>query len=406
VPALRGVRPSFTAQAVLVGATLAIYGLVLIGAAGRHQDFDAYLKAGADIFSGQPLYTAFLHHPFPDPTLRPAFIYPPAFALLVTPLAPLPRGVAVLVWLVINQAALWASLALVLRWLHPPAWATVVAIAATATFYPLWIDVTQGQANLLILFFVTVGVIGVVGERPRMAAALGAAAGLKVTPGLFLLWLLIDRRFKAAMWMAAGYAALTAVAAAIRWQDTVAFFTRVLPALASGTAFFANQSLSGVVDRVLTVNAYTRPWLALPSALPIIVLIGMAMIAYWFWRTLQQPALVRAAAFIPLLTLLSAVTWPHHLVILLPVIWFGAIAIAGRGAGGRKLSWPVGATLALAGVLLIFDIASRLPVGPNFGDPGFGMAQTGDALVFMSANALFFGQVILFFLTPWLLRSR
>ena len=114
--AATGIRPAFIAQGAILGATLVIYGLVLSHAGLHQQDLGAYLRAGHDLLAGRPLYDPFLHHPFPDPTLRPAYIYPPVFALLAGPLALLPAGAAGAIWLVINQAALAASIAIVLLW--------------------------------------------------------------------------------------------------------------------------------------------------------------------------------------------------------------------------------------------------------------------------------------------------
>ena len=135
----------------MIGSAIVIY-LLVIGAAGlRHQDSEAYLAAARDIWHGAPLYATFLHHPFPDPTLRPAFIYPPAYALLIAPLGLLPDAVAGAIWLLISQAALIGALALILRWQKPPAWAVTALIVATVTFYPLWIDVVEGQAAVVFV---------------------------------------------------------------------------------------------------------------------------------------------------------------------------------------------------------------------------------------------------------------
>ena len=398
-PAITRVRPSFVLQAVSVGAALAIYGIVLTQSGLAHQDFGVYLAAGRDLWHGQPLYTAFLHHPFPDPTLRPAYIYPPVFAVMVVPLGLLPDPVASAVWLLIGQVALAAALVLILRWRRPPAWAITAMLCATLTFYPLWVDAVQGQANLVVMLLVTAGVAGIAVGRPRAGAALGVAAALKLTPIILLVWLLIDRRFREAAWMVAGFAAVTGVGALVRFQDTLVFFRQVVPALAQGTAFYANQSLPGLIGRVLTANPYTQPWIAVnwPSLLLGVLTVGLT--AWWFWGTRDQPPLIRGGAFLPLMPLLSAVTWSHHLVILLPVIWLGVIALAGR-------EWPVPPTLVLAGVLVLFDVVSRWPVGPRFNHPGFGLAQTADPVVFVVANSLFFATLILFLVAPWLLRSR
>jgi alpha-1,2-mannosyltransferase len=398
-PALLRLRLTFVAQAVLVGAALAIYAIVLIQAGPAHQDFGVYLGAARDLWHGQPLYAAFLHHPFPDPTLRPAYIYPPAFAVLVAPLGLLPDLNAGIVWTLIEQAALAAALVIVLRRWRPSAWAVTALLCATFTFYPLWVDAVQGQANLLVLLLVTAGITGIAAGHPRAGAALGAAAALKLTPVILLVWLLVDRRFREAAWMVAGIAAVTGVGAIVRFHDTLVFFGQVVPALASGTAYYANQSLAGIVRRVLTSNPYTQPWTDISWAFLVVAVLTILLTGWWFWQTRGQPALVRSTAFIPLLPLASAVTWSHHLVILLPLIWLAAVALAGR-------AWPVAPTLVLAGVLVFFDVVSRWPVGPQFNQPGFRLAQTADPIVFLAANSLFFATLILFLAAPWLLRSR
>jgi len=398
-PAVRKVRPAFVAQAALVGSALALYAIVLVQGGWYHQDLDAYLAAGRAVLNGQPLYDPFLHHPLPDPALRPAYIYPPVFALLVAPLALLSRAAANVVWLLIGQAALAAALFITLRRLRPPVWALTAILCATATFYPLWIDAVQGQANLLVLLLVTAGMAGILQGKPAFGAALGVGAALKLTPLILLAWLILDRRFREAGWMLAAFIGVTAAAALLRFGDTLIFFRQVLPALAQGTAIYANQSLQGVVARVATSNPYTRPWAVVPWASVVALILIVAAMGLWFFRTRHQPALLRAVAFLPLLPLASSVSWPHHLVILLPVIWFSFIAIDERG-------WPLPSTLAMGVLLLLFSVVSRWPVGPAIGQPGFRAAQTADPVVFVMANALFFGTLGLFLLAPWLLRSR
>jgi alpha-1,2-mannosyltransferase len=398
-PAYGKVRPAFVAQAGLVGAALTIYALVLSQAGLHHQDFDAYLTAAREILHGQPLYASFLHHPFPDPTLRPAYIYPPSFALLVAPFGLLPDAVAGVVWVALGQASLAVAVVVVLRWLRPKSWAVTVLLCATLTFYPLWVDAVQGQANLLILLLVTVGIAGILRGRLAMGAAIGVAAAFKLTPLILVAWLLLDRRFRAAAFVLGGFTVVTGAGALLRFQDTVVFFGQVLPALVRGTAVYANQSLSGVLDRIASPNPYTQPWISAPGAFLLPAVAAILLIGWWWWRMHGQPAPARCAAFIPLIPLLSSVTWAHHLVIVLPVIWFSTIAIAER-------DWPLLPTVALAGLLLFFSVFPRWPVGPAFGQAGFRTAQTMDPAVFLAANALFFATLILFFAAPWLLRSR
>jgi alpha-1,2-mannosyltransferase len=393
------VRPAYVAQAVLVGVAVVIYGIVLSQGGLHHQDFGVYLAAARDIIHGQPLYSAFLHHPFPDATLRPAYIYPPSFALLIAPLGLLPDGVAAAVWTAIEQASLAVAVVVVLRWLRPTRWAVAALLFATLTFYPLWVDVVQGQANLVVLLLVTVGIVGVLRGQPAFGAAIGAAAALKLTPLILIVWLLLDRRFRAATFVLGGFAILTGAGFLLRVQDTLAYLGQVLPALGRGTAFYANQSLAGVLDRTTTSNPYTQPWIAMSWGSILLIGVAAILIGCWWWQTRRQTAPLRGAAFIPLIPLLSSVTWTHHLVIVLPLIWFSVIALSQR-------DWPLRPTAALAGILLLFSVVSRLPAGPAFGQTGFRAAQTMDPVVFLAANTLFFATLILFLSAPWLLRSR
>lgn len=384
--------------ALLAGA-LTLYLLMLAQAAADHQDLDTYLAAGRNLLGGHPLYSDFLRHPFPDPTLRPAFIYPPLFAMVMTPFAVLPGALAPLLWLVLTQAALAASLAVVLGCLRASLPVIVASVSVSVTFYPLWVDAVQGQANLLVVVLTCLGIVSLVRNRPQGAAAIGVAAAIKLTPLLLIAWLLVERRFRAIAFVLAGFLGATAVGAALRPGDTVTFFRDVAPALAGGTAFYSNQSLAGVLDRLFTANPYTTPWLVLPVGM---IFAGVAVLlgAWWWWTSRSEPDLLaRGLMFLPLLLLLSTVTWPHHLVLLLPVAWLVMARLASRG-------WPPVQSLGFLGVIACFDLLSRWQPGPGYGQAAFGPAQTGDPMVLIAANTLFLGTLLLFLCGPWLLRSR
>jgi hypothetical protein len=66
----------------------------------------------------------------------------------------------------------------------------------------------------------------------------------------------------------------------------------------------------------------------------------------------------------------------------------------------------VSRTVGIAAILAGFSVLARWSPGPAFNQPGFKVAQTGDPLVFITANALLLSTLLLFLLTPWLLRSR
>jgi alpha-1,2-mannosyltransferase len=404
-PALAYARPNLRARvglAVLVAplaAACALYGLVLVQAAQNHQDLDTYLSAARDFLQGRPLYQPFLTHPFPDPTLRPAFIYPPVFAPLAAAFSVLPEVMQPWTWLIAMQAAILLTFTLMMRALRPTIPGVVLAGIATLTFYPLWVDAVQGQANAVVLLLTIGGIVLLTRGHDGGALALGAAAAIKLTPILALLWLAWERRWRAAGLMLLAFGLLTGVGFLARPSDSVSYFRDVLPQLAKGTAYYSNQSLSGVLARLFTTNAYTDPWLPLPVEGVAVVGVGLLLLAFWAVTMRRHDPLARALAFLALLPLLSSVTWEHHLIALLPLCWMVIVELARRG-------WPPAATAIMAALLIGFDLLARWRPGPTPFTPAFRAAQTGDPLVLLTANSLFLATLAFFLLSPWLLRTR
>ncbi|HYM49772.1 MAG TPA: glycosyltransferase family 87 protein [Candidatus Limnocylindrales bacterium] len=387
------------ALAALIAAAATLYAVVLVQAAGSHQDLTTYLGAAGDLLQGRPLYAAFLHHPFPDPTLRPAYIYPPVFALLAVPFALLPGGVQAWAWIVVMQIAVALAFVAVMRALRPAWPAAAVAVAATLTFYPLWVDSVQGQANALVLALTTVGVVAVARGRETGGLALGAATALKLTPVLALVWLGFERRLRAAAFLAGGVAILSGIGALARPADSLTYVRDVVPQLARGSAFYSNQSLSGVMSRLFTANPYTDPWVRLPLEPLIALAFGIGLVGYWAITLRGHDPLTRALTFLPLLPLLSSVTWEHHLIVILPLCWLVIVELARRG-------WPRPQTAVFVALLGAVDLVARWRPGPGPLAPGFRAAQTGDPLVLLCANSLFLATLAFLLLSPWLLRAR
>ena len=383
----------------LVAAAATIYGLILAQAASSHQDLDTYLSAARDLAQGRPLYQAFLHHPFPDPTLRPACIYPVALVPAALALSALPTPAQGWAWLIAMQIALAVAFLLVLRAVRPSLSGGLLAAAATLTFYPLWVDALQGQANALILALAVIGVVLVARGRDGGALLLGVAAALKLTPILALAWLAFERRWRAFGLLLAGFLGTTGVGAILRPQDTLVYFHDVLPQLARGTAYYSNQSLRGLYDRLFTANPYTYPWLRLGAAPLATILFAALLLTFWARSLRGHDPLQRAVAFLPILPLLSSVTWEHHLILLLPLVWMVIFELARRG-------WPPAECGAMIALMAGFDVLARWHPGPAPLSSFFRAAQTADPLVLLSANSLVLATLALFLLSPWLLRAR
>lgn len=380
----------------LVAFVGTVYAVAVLNAVPPHPDLDLYLRGARELAHGRPLYDAFLQQPG-DATLRYAFIYPPLFAILMLPFVVVPTAIVPMVWLIVMHAALGVTFFIVLRRLRANRLVMLLALLITLAFYPLWVEASQAQANLPILLLVTLGILGVTDGKPKAGIWIGLAAALKLTPGLLIVWLLVERRFRAASWMIAGFLTSSALAALLRPADSLIYVRVVIPQLARGTAYWSNQSIDGVVSRLFTANRYTTPLVDLSWAHVLVVALAVAAMAFWMWaRRRQDEPLTRAFAFLPLVPLVSAVSWEHHLVILLPLVWLIVTALADRG-------WPLRET-AVAGLAIVTLLAiPHLPIGPPYATDFARAAHTSNPLLLAGANRLFIGTALLLLVSLWLL---
>src|SRR2546421_1897216 len=119
---------------------------------------------------------------------------------------------AILPWWAVNALAVAGTAVatvIILNWfLRPVAarygwtgWFTVaVATIVVAVFEPLRETVSFGQVNMLLLFLVLVDFRLFIGRGSRLGGvAIGLATAIKLTPGIFVLYLLLTRRVPAAL---------------------------------------------------------------------------------------------------------------------------------------------------------------------------------------------------------------
>ncbi len=373
----------------LGAVSLAIYVFVLVQAPAHFQDFAPYWAAGQAVVTRQPLYTAFLQHPFPDPVLRPAFIYPPPFALLPATLSWLPEPTAKLVWLLAMQVALATAGWFTYRALGRPSPSEgLIALILTANFYPLLVDLWQGQVNTFLLAAAAVFLWGVVRRHDRVMGAVAAVGGaVKIVPVLWLALAVLTRRSAALAWATlAGGAILAAGMLATGWEQSVTYLTRVLPMLQQGTAFVPNQSAWGLTRRLFGPDHFVAPPWRWDGAQPWVSLAVCGALAGWWLRSRQAAGARRSdtldfAALLCLLLLVASTSWEHHFTLLLVPMWVALRIVVRSGPRNSAL-------FTLAVFYASVSVAPRLrPILP----PGAG------AVHWLSDNAVFIGTVILFF---------
>jgi alpha-1,2-mannosyltransferase len=258
--------------------------------------------------------------------LRPGtpygFTYPPFAGLVMAPMAYLPFPLVV----VIASVATVATTALVAWWLVAPmirraGWtmwfAFAVALCLAISFEPVRETLTFGQVNTLLLAVVAGDLLfGVARNRRWGGIGIGLAAAVKLTPGVFVLYLLVTRRWRAAATAIGAATAATLLAGAVAPDQSREFWTSALwdTGRVGVLSYVSNQSLRGFLARLPIDPVASKVWIA-----GVLVLLGL-----WAWRVREAAAKgdeLGGLALTGILgCLISPVTWVHHCVWLLPAI--------------------------------------------------------------------------------------
>ena len=297
-------------------------------------DLQVYVAAVKEMLGGRDIFATTT--PFWDLY----FIYPPIAAILMTPLALGPYPFWQVVW---TAGLIWAQQSVLKRCGVPRGWPLgLVGIAAVVAIEPLRTTLGYGQVNTLLMALVVADLLpDAPGVRRRIpqGTLIGLAAAIKLTPMLFVVFVLLIGRRRTAVTAMISFAIFTGIGAILLFSETVEFFgglsggnTRTASPLYTG-----NQSLLGVFFRLGDSSRVTT-LIGLAIA-GIVALLGCLVAAYW-WRA-GQP--VFAVAIVGLCTCLaSPLSWTHHYVWILPM----AVAVVrvgppkwARALGGFWVIW-------------------------------------------------------------------
>ncbi|MFF2848700.1 glycosyltransferase 87 family protein [Streptomyces sp. NPDC058001] len=258
---------------------------------------------------------------FVVPGTRYGFTYPPFAAVCMLPMAWVNWPLAVMVSVALNVAASAA----VLYWLVWPvirrqAWcgwfAVVLAVCLFLLLEPVHDTFTFGQVNLILLALVLADVRLLSTRFARYAGiGIGVAAAVKLTPVVFIGYLLLTRRRRAAL-VAASVAVGGTVLAA--WADLDAsryYWTKALwdTTRVGDLTYVSNQSWQGVVARYFDPSHPSRAVWAVGVAV---------LLAVWARRVRAAGRDDRTGVALTglLACLISPITWVHHLVWAVPAL--------------------------------------------------------------------------------------
>lgn len=194
-------------------------------------DISVYWEAGSRMRQGG----ADLYAPSVDPANHVGyFIYPPFFAVLFAPLTWLPRWGGYAAWTLAELALLYATFEGARRLAGLDRRRDLAIFLLAALWGALWMNLVEGQVNLLVAALVCWGWLSFEqGRTGRGGLLLAAAIHVKIIPIVLVAVLVVQGRFKAALSTLAGCALL--------WLAPLVW---ALPA----------EGVSGGLERVVQLN--------------------------------------------------------------------------------------------------------------------------------------------------------
>ncbi|MEU9124302.1 glycosyltransferase 87 family protein [Streptomyces sp. NPDC048506] len=273
--------------------------------------------------------------------------YPPFAALLFIPTTWLPLGTLTAVCVLVNAAflVLLIHLSCKAAGLRRAARSAPTLLAATALglwLEPVFQTLAFGQINLALTCLVLWDLSRPDGARGK-GFATGIAAGIKLTPAIFAVYLLITGRVRAACTALAGFLVSVLLGWLVLPEASVEFWTRrMFETDRVGKVWIVdNQSLQGLISRLLHDPEPGLLW-AVPALLTAVAGLWAAR------RVCLRRGLdgwgVLATAVTALLV--SPISWSHHWVWCVPLL----IALA---AHTRRSPWR---RALLAVVTLAFTV--------------------------------------------------
>jgi alpha-1,2-mannosyltransferase len=285
----------------------------------RHDLFDLRVYAGAvrQWWHGGDLYA----YARPNEGRDWGFTYPPFAAVIMTPMAVLPWTAISAIQALASAVATTLTLALLLRrtaqrlgW-----WLPAVVAGADVLLLPLepWsATLSYGQVNVLLLALVAVDLLVALPRRHLLTGmCIGLATSVKLTPAIFIAYLLIIRERRAALVASATAVLATLAAAALAPHESAEFWTsKIFYTQRIGEpSSVDNQSLNGTMHR-LNPHAATILW----------GVAAIMVVAVWLWRVRRKiedtDRMAGFALTAVVACLISPITWIHHLVWLIPAI--------------------------------------------------------------------------------------
>ena len=324
-------------HSILWGLGVISFGITMgraidIGLSSQQVDFDVYLMGAKQVFTGH-LYTSYLAVP------REPFTYPPIAAVLFIPFTVVSRVTAQAIWAAISTVLLMGFLYCSLRAVRPSwqrsdvvLWSLILAFPAML-LDPISKTFNFGQVNILLALLVLADLTTIyVVKKQTIPRGLmtGIAAALKLTPLIFVPFLFATKQIRAGCVALITFSVCGIVMLIAAPSESWSYWTKYVfdAHRVGGTIYISNQSLRSTIYRF----SHGHPSEGLLVLMVLLVGIVGLSTAVWAYRSSSHLLGVLVCAVTGLLV--SPITWAHHLVWVVPIILWLALA-HDRPAYGR-----------------------------------------------------------------------
>lgn len=369
--ATRGDIPTIRRRIELVAFLFAVvsfaywFGMVLNE---PHEAFriDVFVYRGGveAMLQGRPLYEP-VHGPL-------YFVYPPFAALLFTPMVLMSDTVLSIAMITVNLMLVIWTVAMIAREaggagsIITRGTAACLGLGYTFLLLPLADTLFLGQINIVLMALVVADLVAVKGGKKWAGLLIGLAAGIKLTPLLFVLLLLWTRQWRAALTALITFAVTVALGLVLLWRDAVAFWTHAMldTARIAPSEWIVNQSLDGVLARFWP-DAPGWVWVVGAS-----LVCGLAILLAG--RLMRRGAPVLAAGVVGVASAFAApFSWEHHWIWLVILGWWPlCAAIVGFVHRDRRWPWWAGWATFMMLLTLRYDNGEGRGIGVfAFGGP-------------------------------------
>lgn len=347
-------------QTLLVIMTAAILSWWGVRCVKKGNDFLNHYEAALRATHAQDLYV-------PGAVSGLTYVYPPLYACLLTPLTWVNAKVAASCWYILKLALTAYTFWILWQWLAPTqtySW-KFSGLLLLSTGRCLIDDFQLGQLTLVVIELSLIGLyLKWKGKEGWAAVMLGLSIGLKLIPGIFLVYFLFRREYR--------FAAMTLVCC-VGWSVLpAAWYGDALPWLMGrfvdqqliGSAAMSpvsgadNQSLQGALMRLLgrfptemTVLSYANIANFSFEAIKRMVYVGDALALGWLWwlaRRDPDGRISMAAAFMVMLIISPNSGKSYYAALMLAYAILIEGLVNGRwGNQAKVVRWALMGSLAL-----------------------------------------------------------